>query len=96
MSADGGPSTAATEWLARFRDAGARIRDEAAALSPSRRREGQGRGAGGDITVLIDRVAEDVVLATLEPTGIGILSEEIGLRPGSESMLAVIDPIDTR
>ena len=94
MSADGGPSTAATEWLARFRDAGARIRDEAAALSPSRRREGQGRGAGGDITVLIDRVAEDVVLATLEPTGIGILSEEIGLRPGSESMLAVIDPID--
>lgn len=94
MSSSPAPSAVARQWLELFGAARERIQAEAAALTPARRREGQGRGAGGDITVLIDRVAEDVVLNALEPTGIGILSEEIGLRPGTESTLAVIDPID--
>jgi myo-inositol-1(or 4)-monophosphatase len=94
MASSLAPSGGAQEWLERFRLARERIQREAASLSPARRREGQGRGAGGDITVLIDRVAEDAVLDALEPTGIGILSEEIGLRAGTDSALAVIDPID--
>lgn len=94
MTSSAAPSAGAQQWLERFEAAQERIQVEAAALSPARRREGQGRGAGGDITVLIDRVAEDVVLEALESTGIGILSEEVGVRPGTEPTLAVIDPID--
>lgn len=94
MNSSPAPSAGAQKWLERFGAARERIEVEASALSPARRREGQGLGAGGDITVLIDRVAEDVVLEALEPTGIGILSEEVGVRPGTEPTLAVIDPID--
>jgi myo-inositol-1(or 4)-monophosphatase len=64
-----GPGADHEEWLAAFRRACDRIADAAAAMTPDRRREPQGRGAGGDVTVLIDRVAEDVVLEELEALG---------------------------
>jgi myo-inositol-1(or 4)-monophosphatase len=57
------------------------------------------RGAGGDTTVEIDRLAESVALARLAQTAesetFSILSEEVGHRShGADWPLVLIDPID--
>lgn len=56
------------------------------------------RGASGDITKLIDKVAEDAAVRCLQTMGFegSILSEELGLfRIGNEDYpLVVLDPID--
>jgi myo-inositol-1(or 4)-monophosphatase len=57
-------------------------------------------GAGGDITVEVDRVAEEIVfseLAALVDGGerFSVLSEEAGLRSfGAELPLVLVDPVD--
>jgi myo-inositol-1(or 4)-monophosphatase len=94
---------AADRWLRALRRAGRRIGEEAAAMPLAERRRPLGRGAGGDVTLAIDRLAEDIVLAELEPLRAGgaafaVLSEErgeIGL-PGDAPApaLVVVDPID--
>jgi myo-inositol-1(or 4)-monophosphatase len=59
-----------------------------------------GRGAGGDDTVLIDRTAEDLVVAELERLaaegpGFRLVSEELGeRRMGADMPIVVLDPID--
>jgi myo-inositol-1(or 4)-monophosphatase len=75
-----GPSPAAEAWLAPFRRACDRIAAEVRALPPARRAEALGRGAGGDVTLLVDRVAEDAMVAELEAFGrpLTLISEELG------------------
>jgi myo-inositol-1(or 4)-monophosphatase len=98
--ADGGPGPAAQHWLAPLRRACDRIAEAVAAMPPERRREPQGRGAGGDVTRLVDRVAEDIVLEELRALGrpLRVVSEEVGAVDlaggGAEAPLVVIDPID--
>jgi len=92
---------AAHRWLGALRQAGRRIGEETAALSLAERRRPLGRGAGGDTTLAIDRLAEDILLAELEPlragASVSVLSEErgaIGANGGAASALVVVDPID--
>jgi myo-inositol-1(or 4)-monophosphatase len=93
-----GPSADAEAWLSIFRRACDRIAHEVAAMAPERRAEPCGRGAGGDITVLVDRVAEDIVVEELEALGrpLTLVSEELGVRElaGGGPPLVVVDPID--
>ena len=63
-------------------------------------REVQGQGAGGDGTVLIDTLAEEIVLRALEEEhrrgrDFTLISEEVGERSyGSGGDVIVVDPID--
>ena len=85
-------------WVALMRRAcdevGALVRD----MDPAAWREPIGRGAGGDITMMVDRVAEDAVLAVLEGSGrpLRLISEELGVRDlnGGGGPVLVVDPID--
>jgi myo-inositol-1(or 4)-monophosphatase len=52
-----------------------------------------GEGEGGDETTAIDKAAEDAILDLFRATGASIVSEEVGLLEGSETVV-VIDPID--
>jgi myo-inositol-1(or 4)-monophosphatase len=85
-------------WLPVFRRACERIAEAALAMPPELRAEPCGRGAGGDVTVRIDRVAEDIVLEELEGVGrpLRLVSEEIGERQigGPGGPVVVVDPID--
>ena len=96
--AEKGSARPGTEtWLAAFRRACDRIGDAARAMPPAERREPVGRGAGGDVTVRIDRVAEDIVLEELTAlgTGLAVVTEEAGeLEVGGGPLLVVVDPID--
>jgi myo-inositol-1(or 4)-monophosphatase len=94
---------AAHRWLGALRRAGRRIGEEAAAMPVAERRRPLGRGAGGDTTLAIDQLAEDIVLAELEllradGAAFAVLSEEcgeIGLIAGAAAAaLVVVDPID--
>jgi myo-inositol-1(or 4)-monophosphatase len=94
----GGPGPEARPWLAAFRRACDRIAAEVLPLPPERRAEPCGPGAGGDVTLMVDRLAEDAVLAELEALGrpLTLLSEELGERvlAGGGPPLVVLDPID--
>lgn len=61
-------------------------------------REELGRGAGGDITVYVDKVAEDAAVKALEKSGKGVIliSEELGEKKiGNEpEAVLVLDPLD--
>jgi len=97
-----GPAPVPTvSWLPVFE----RIADEVAIAvqnvwgKPSARRN-LGRGAGGDTTVMIDRVAEDAALAVLADVHAAgrdftLLSEELGEhRFGNGGDIILLDPID--
>ncbi|WP_217914574.1 inositol monophosphatase family protein [Miltoncostaea marina] len=98
--AEGLAETDAAVWLAAFRRACDLIADGAAAMSPAERREPCGTGAGGDETVRIDRMAEDLVLGELRATGLPmrVIAEEEGDvaigDPGDRAPTVVVDPID--
>jgi myo-inositol-1(or 4)-monophosphatase len=101
MSEPAPAGIAAELWLAALRRAGRRVGEAAAAMSVSERSRPLGRGAGGDTTLAIDRVAEDIVLEELEALAVGrapfaILSEEAGAlgANGGAGALVVVDPID--
>ncbi len=97
---DGGPGPRDQEWLAAARRACRRIGEAVAPLTTAERREPVGDGAGGDTTVRVDRIAEDIVLEELAGLGIPlrVLSEEAGLvalgGAGPDDPLVVVDPID--
>lgn len=42
----------------------------------------------------LDQVADDAALGVLEAAGVGVLSEESGLRAGSGSETVIVDPVD--
>lgn len=85
-------------WLEVVRGAVAAIRAGIAELTPAQRAEPLGRGAGGDRTLRVDRVAEDAIIAALEASGrpLTLVSEEIGERAiaGGGPPVVVVDPID--
>lgn len=97
---DGGPDPRDQEWLAAVRRACGRIGTALAGMGPDARREPQGRGAGGDVTARVDRMAEDIVLEELAALGtpLRVLSEEVGAVTlsggGPGDPLVVLDPID--
>lgn len=98
MTEAGGPGTDHETWLAAFRRACDRIEAAARSMSPAERQAPTGEGAGGDITVMIDRVAEDIVIAELEALGLPLtlVSEEVGTVAigGGGPTIVVVDPID--
>ncbi len=96
----GSPGADAERWFAHFRAACDRIAVDARRMTPQERAADLGRGAGGDITAGIDRVAEDHILTELrvlhhEGVSMTILSEEVGvIELGGGTPIVVIDPID--
>jgi len=52
-----------------------------------------GAGEGGDETTAIDKAAEDAIVERFRATGASIVSEELGLLEGSDTVV-VVDPID--
>ena len=84
------------DWLALCRRALTGVRS-AFADHPDRGRE-TGRGEGGDMTLVIDRAAEDAIFAELESLGVPLtaISEERGevALAGGGPTHVVIDPVD--
>ena len=95
---DEGTGTDHETWLAAFRRACDRIEAAARSMTPAERQAPTGEGAGGDVTVMIDRVAEDIVIAELEALGVPLtlVSEEVGTVAigGGGPTVVVVDPID--
>jgi myo-inositol-1(or 4)-monophosphatase len=83
-----------TDWLELCRAAVADV--EAVLLDMTTRAERErvlGTGKGGDETTAIDQAAEDAIIARFRETGATIVSEEVGIIEGSDTVV-VIDPID--
>jgi myo-inositol-1(or 4)-monophosphatase len=88
-------------WLELFTRIGAGVRRAVVPLAGTEAgRRAHEVGAGGDTTVEVDRVAEDVVFSELTELARGgrrfsVLSEEAGLRSfGAELPLVLVDPVD--
>ena len=96
MPSPGGPSD--QDWLEAFRRAARRVGEGLAGLTPAERRRPVGDGAGGDVTILADKMAEDIVIEELTALGAGftLVSEEVGEVPvnGGGPARLVVDPID--
>lgn len=94
-------STLRADWEGACRRMSQAIERELARFpTHAERSVGLGRGAGGDLTLVIDEAAEDAVFAELEAlvaTGarFSVLSEERGaVDLGSDAVRVVVDPID--
>jgi myo-inositol-1(or 4)-monophosphatase len=88
-------------WLETFQAIGAEVEAAVAPLTgTARAKQVMGRGAGGDGTVYIDKLAEDIVVRHLEGVhGQGarftLLSEELGERDfGDPETIVLVDPVD--
>jgi myo-inositol-1(or 4)-monophosphatase len=83
-----------TDWLELCRAAVADV-DAVLERLPTRteREPVVGAGEGGDDTTAIDQAAEDAVVERFRATGASMVSEELGVLAGSDTLL-VIDPID--
>lgn len=96
--ADAGAGPGDDAWLAVLRRACDRAAAAIGDLPPGQRAAPLGRGAGGDVTLGVDRAAEDAVLHELEALGtpLTLVSEELGVRElgGGGPPLVVLDPID--
>lgn len=89
------------EWLDFLRNLGRGLRVKIGGLAGTSEAKKQlGRGAGGDITVYIDKVAEDYIISRLEAgvsqgSGCTLISEEAGQKKfGNENIYLLVDPID--
>src|SRR5262249_53003197 len=83
-----------TDWLNLCRAAVADVESVLARLPTRAEREPVvGEGEGGDETTAIDKAAEDAIVERFRETGASIVSGEVGLLDGSETVV-VIDPID--
>ncbi|HEX4108413.1 MAG TPA: inositol monophosphatase family protein [Solirubrobacteraceae bacterium] len=86
------------DWLNICRRAQAAAVRAVALTPPEERARPTGRGEGGDIAYVIDRVAEDAIIGELESTGLPltVISEERGevVLAGGGSMHVIVDPID--
>jgi myo-inositol-1(or 4)-monophosphatase len=81
-------------WLERSRAAVVDVKAVLAAMPTRAERAAPiGRGEGGDITIALDKAAEEAVLAHFELDDVRVISEEIGVR-GEGSITVLIDPID--
>jgi myo-inositol-1(or 4)-monophosphatase len=83
-----------TDWLELCRAAVADVEVVLETMPTRAEREPVvGAGEGGDETTAIDQAAEDAIVARFRATGASLVSEEVGLLDGSETVV-VIDPID--
>ncbi|HEY4027612.1 MAG TPA: inositol monophosphatase family protein [Candidatus Dormibacteraeota bacterium] len=89
------------DWLGAFEVVGARVREAIAPLLGTEAGRAEiGIGAGGDRTVELDRLAEEVALAELAGFAAAghpcsVLSEEVGLVDmGAGSPQVLLDPVD--
>lgn len=87
------------DWLAIARSVAECTRAALAGLGGTRERgEPRGRGAGGDVSLIVDAVAEQAALDELERLGVAasVLSEERGLVSvgGGGRTRIVLDPVD--
>lgn len=89
--------TAEARWLPLLRRACDAAGDAVRDMPPAERRRPVGAGAGGDTTMLVNRAAEDALVAVLESAGMPfrLVSEEAGEREvGDGGPWIVVDPID--
>jgi myo-inositol-1(or 4)-monophosphatase len=88
------------DWLGLCRRAAGAAREAVAGLtSTAERSVAYGEGEGGDLTLAVDRVAEDAIVRELEAFGrpLTALSEERGemaIGGGSAGVRVVVDPVD--
>ena len=85
------------EWLTIFREMGHEVSDQTLKLYG--RPEGAeklGIGAGGDITLKLDKIAEDIIITKLMSLGnVKLISEEIGETSfGEPEVVIIADPLD--
>jgi myo-inositol-1(or 4)-monophosphatase len=87
-------------WLPIFRAIAAEIRAAIVPLAGTPRgREVVGRGAGGDGTVYLDQLAEEIAVRHLEEAyrsgfRFHLISEELGERDFGGASLVLLDPVD--
>lgn len=88
-------------WVETFRAIGEEVETAIAPLiGTARAKQALGRGAGGDGTVYVDKVAEDVVVRHLERASqagerFTLWSEELGERDfGDPETIVLVDPVD--
>lgn len=84
-------------WLDTFKEIGEAASSEVKGLWGTPRAQQEiGRGAGGDTTVLIDKIMEDLIVERLKGIGdVRLISEERGLMEFGEPEVTVIaDPVD--
>ena len=87
-------------WLPVFRAVAAEVRATITPLAGSEQgREVVGLGAGGDPTVYLDRLAEEIVVRHLEQAyrsgaRFSLISEELGERDFGGPSLILVDPLD--
>ncbi len=89
------------DWIAVFTEVGEEVRARTASLIGTEAGRAElSRGAGGDVTIEIDRLAEERILERLKrEAGRGerfsVLSEETGhVRHGADWPLILVDPVD--
>ncbi|MGI8904304.1 MAG: inositol monophosphatase family protein [Solirubrobacteraceae bacterium] len=86
------------DWLGICRRAEAAARRALEQFPPAARSHSTGRGEGGDVSLVIDRAAEEAILAELESTALPltVVSEEIGHieLAGGGPVHVIVDPID--
>jgi myo-inositol-1(or 4)-monophosphatase len=85
------------DWLALFKEIGLEAHEKAARLyGTSEAGRELGVGAGGDVTVMMDKVIEEVVAHACNKIGdVRLISEELGLLEfGEPSATVIADPLD--
>lgn len=89
------------EWLDFFQKLGRGLKEKVGRLAGTpEARKPLGKGAGGDITVYIDQVAEDFIISQLNQRAFKkfkgtLISEEVGEKIfGEEKLYLLVDPID--
>jgi myo-inositol-1(or 4)-monophosphatase len=98
MTASATEAALEADWLEICRRAEAAARRALESYPLAARSRPTGRGEGGDISLVIDRAAEDAILAELELTGLPltVVSEERGRveMAGGGPVHVIVDPID--
>ena len=97
-SPDGLPEALSADWLALCRRAAAAAERIVTPASADERARETSRGAGGDMSLAVDRAVEDAVIDELERFGVGasVITEERGNLDvaGGGELTVVVDPID--
>jgi myo-inositol-1(or 4)-monophosphatase len=98
MTASATEAALEADWLEISRRAEAAARRALQRYPLAARSRSTGRGEGGDVSLVIDRAAEDAILAELEATGLPltVVSEERGHLElaGGGPVHVIVDPID--
>lgn len=80
-----------------FRNIGKKVLKEISEKKPYLNLTSLGKGASGDVTFQVDKVAEDIIINSIEKEGLklNIITEEKGYKAfQGENLTIIIDPID--